>query len=385
MNKSPRAFNNVSYYNALPAAYLGASTSSGPVAMNIPALFSGTIPAKFTIKLDYTGSYSAVLRFATTALTDVCQSPDITPATRPFFQVWNGNAFTGGSFLDSSNQCPATMPDYVSPSTTGDSNYGGIKAYSNLTTGHGSAVDFGALALGLIANKPSDFVGLIAHNTFANSGSFPPDSIGGYLDSTSAAHCVTDFYDSTQNNPQSLGAAPSTTSDMSGSSTSQYSWDAPIENFDGGTVNSGQHIVLYVNGDVTIDGNITFGSWSRDNPSTAPFFAMIVRGSITLTNDVTRLDGLYVAEPDAPGSTSGGNFDTCDNFCNNQLLVNGSVIAQSVHLLRSFGTLDPSSSISGAGKPAEIFNYLPSMLLGVQYLNPSHNNVQTLISLPPAL
>lgn len=381
-NRSPRSFNNVGQYNALPSGdNQGTFATSGPVAVNIPKTSSGTVNATFPLVINYRGNYSAVLRFGGTDLTEVCQGPDLTPSTRPFFQVWGGDIFTGGSFNDVNQNCPSTFPDYISPQTApgNDANYGGIKAYANTSTGHGSATDFGAVALGLIADKPPS-IGFLSHYTFANSGSFPGNSSGGYLNSVRQAHCVTDFFDTTQNSPASIGP-PNSMLDLTGSSTDQYIVGSQVNAFAGGSVGSGQHITLYVNGDVTIIGNITYGNWNRDDSSSAPYFALIVKGNITLGAGVTRLDGLYVAQPTATGSGTGGDFNTCDNFCNQQLIVNGSVVAQHIQLLRSFGTLSTGSTLPS--KPAEIFNYLPSMLIGAPNLNPLYNSTQTLISLPP--
>jgi len=387
-NRSPRSFNNVSQYNALPTANPGLTLLSGPVPVNIPANADPavTVYATFQVRVDFQGDYTATLRFGNTPLTEVCNGPNIYPLTKPFFQVWGGDIFTGGSFLTPNQACPTTYPDYVSPQTAPGNkpSYGGIKAYGDTSTGHGSAADFGAVALGLIANKPSPAnIGFTARSILANSGSFPPDSISGYLNDSSPAHCVTDFYDTTQTSPVSVGP-PSSLANLvvTPSSSGQYIVGSQVNGFAGGQIASSQHITLYVNGDVTITGNITYQPWAnRDDSSTAPFFSLIVKGSITLTKDVTRLDGLYVAQPTSSGSGSGGDFVTCDNFCNQQLIVNGAVVAQHIQLLRSFGTLTAGPTV--ASSPAEIFNYIPSMLISNPNFNPTYNNLQGLFNLPP--
>jgi hypothetical protein len=343
---------------------------------------SQTLIDHMNLTIDYKGTLTLDLYYDTgpTNLTSLPCVHTYSPSTRPFFQVWGGDISTGGGFNDSNGNCPSTYPGYVSPATapSNDSNYAGIKAFSDPVGGSVSSADFGAIALGLIASKPSSFVGFVTRNTFANSGAFPAGSSGGYLNSVSSAHCVTDFYDTTQSSPLSVGV-PNNVSSLSGSATGQYIVGNSINNFKGGTIGSGTQIALYVDGNVIISGDISYGNWNRDNPSSAPFFAIFAKGDIVLTNNVQRLDGLYVAQVNNSGS--GGDFRTCDNFCNQQLIVNGAVVAQHIELLRSFGTLATDSSV--VSKPAEIFNYIPSMVYGSSILNPLPNTTQNLISLPP--
>ncbi|HET7827546.1 MAG TPA: hypothetical protein VFK97_01630, partial [Candidatus Saccharimonadales bacterium] len=166
-----------------------------------------------------------------------------------------------------------------------------------------------------------------------------------------------------------------------------------------GAVNipAGYQVTLYINGSVTISGNITYagptGKFNPTNRANIPYFAIVTKGNIYLTNSVTRLDGLYVAQP---SPTAAGKFETCDSpdiqstsQCTNQLTINGAVVAQYVELLRSHGSsqplgCNPRCDINGIGTaPAEIINFVPSMILGAPGFSALPNSPQGLVSLPP--
>jgi len=134
---------------------------------------------------------------------------------------------------------------------------------------------------------------------------------------------------------------------------------------------------------VTITGNINYAKvFDPNNQSSIPYFTLIARGNITVAGNVTNLDGLYVAQPNGGSS---GIFSTCDSFCTSQLVVNGAVIAQHAELLRAHGTLDqPSPDVNGVGpNPAEIFNYVPSMVIGSPMLNSQFGTLEGIFNLPP--
>jgi hypothetical protein len=127
----------------------------------------------------------------------------------------------------------------------------------------------------------------------------------------------------------------------------------------------------------------------------SPYLTIIAKGNISVNFSVSRMDGVYIAQPlDDVGVTKGA-FYSCSiagavpssnqvkTNCRNSLSVNGSVIAQHVHLLRSQGTLQ-----DGTGDAAENFNYAPSTVIGLPSFRPNCGSVVTycigsLNSLPP--
>jgi len=174
------------------------------------------------------------------------------------------------------------------------------------------------------------------------------------------------------------------------------------------TIGNGKHVTIYVDGDVAITGNITYPPGaSYSDRLDIPSFRLIVHGRIYIGANVTQLDGLYVAIPDAGYADSGkpstfdapkvGTISTCssgfisldptalasNNFasvCGNPLTVNGSVVAEQLWLLRTHGSLE-------SGFPAEVFNYSPEVWLAPSAgaAGVSGEDYQSIIGLPPVL
>jgi hypothetical protein len=105
-----------------------------------------------------------------------------------------------------------------------------------------------------------------------------------------------------------------------------------------------------------------------------PLFQLVVRGNIYISESVTQLDGIYIAQPT---SATNGNIYTCASAsgvpvatndtaiytrCSNTLTVNGAFIAREVQFLRTRGTLSQSSpaELSTSGNIAEVFNFSPA-------------------------
>ena len=135
--------------------------------------------------------------------------------------------------------------------------------------------------------------------------------------------------------------------------------DIPIP---GVSVPNGVEDAIYVDGNAEITGNIKYSN-SYANLGDIPSFKLIVKGNIYIDSSVSEIDGLLVAEPDASGNN--GVIYTCAsgfaapalkrslyNNCNNQLTVNGSMIAKQVWMTRTSGTLYGNT-------PAEVVNYTP--------------------------
>lgn len=130
------------------------------------------------------------------------------------------------------------------------------------------------------------------------------------------------------------------------------------------TLREGADVVLLVNGNVTINGNITYANtYGTTSQPRAPRFVLIARGTVTITQAVTQLDGIYIAQPKTENCTAGGA--TCTNVAGtgiiqtcsdsehttpsyrvagsqcgtSQLKVNGSLIAHRLRLYRRYGSI----------------------------------------------
>lgn len=407
-NQSPDSFSasNGRGYDVKILTSGGAELNSGSDTqpLKIPAGVSSNMtiqpaPISFSGYLNYTGHYTVQMIPQDGSNQDLLANNSIsctgtsTPVTKPYFQVWNGDAASGGGFasptynpaIEIIGSCGGKSdPPYVSVASNGYSYSGspysgGIIAYGKQAEGFGSQVDFGAVAMGLIPGQSTGDFGFFSgspepadypyslHPIFANTtGS--STNMGGSLDGTPPNHCVKDYYDDTQASPQpSSGNLQADINNKNCSGSCQYIYNGNFPTITGANLPAGRQITLYVNGNVTIGGNIMYPStFNPSDQSNIPYLTIIAKGNITLTSGVSELDGLYIAQPSSQAGTD-GIFSTCDSTCNNQLVVNGAVIAQHVELLRSHGTLDPPGhgDVNNIGSnPAEIFNFVPSMVIG---------------------
>ncbi len=144
---------------------------------------------------------------------------------------------------------------------------------------------------------------------------------------------------------------------------------------------AGNTKVYYVQGDVTLNGNVTYPA-SYANYGSIPSLLIIATGNIYVGPGVTQLDGQYVAR---------GTFYTCypkpvpntATTCNTQLTVNGSVIAGGLDLYRTFGA--DGGTVASKQTPAEVFNFAPEVYLRNALLQTAKPSMQVLnsIELPP--
>jgi hypothetical protein len=355
-----------------------------------------------------------------------CQTT-YTPETRPALKVTEGDISAGGGFKylqgNGIQQCTLTSNRYFAPITAGgDPNVGGIRTFASRTP-YISSSQFAAYALGLIhsPNGPDNaqrfgfFSDSINRNvsklSFANIG-LTGGNIGGNLGGQFIdAHCAPDYFRETSStispsfitagggilNPDSLPLTP----DGFGQFYYKNPIGTPVKI--GGTLSNSvayprKRVTVYVNGDVLITNNITYGPWNFDlanKTNNSPYLTIIAKGNIYVNFGVSRMDGVYIAQPlDDPGVTR-GTFYTCSingavpnrtqvkTNCRNSLSVNGAVIAQHVYFLRSQGTLQ-----DGTGVATENFNFIPSTVVGLPAFRQNSgavitNTLDSLQSLPP--
>ena len=348
-----------------------------------------------------------------------CISP-LLVGNKSYLKTYGGETWAGGSFPTTAagpgytaGQC--TTPDngriytYAATENVGGSTYRGsssqfaVAAFLGITDTGNDAGYYSASArpYGTVNTWPAK--GL----TFANTGG------GTYGSPSGMAQCMVDFYGKTVNS--SIPAQ--TTIPASFSTGMQRIMLSGNQTIGSLTINNNQQVAIYVDGDVYLNGNITFGG-ARTTAEQLPYFALIVRGNIYIDNNVTRLDGVYVAQPtqfipDLTGvdTVTKGTIYTCvqgSNVlytnatiyanCSNQLVVNGSLIAQNVKFLRTFGTLKdgsagelPSFATGSGTQAAEVINYSPEQYLAPSPLkNPSdgtgdssQDNYSSISTLPP--
>jgi len=337
---------------------------------------------------------SAVLAILFTALVPLSTA---SADTKPYFRTLNGGPFAGGWFNSGIDSC-STSTDYQSPFVgPGPNQYyrGAIMGWSDLGTprGTGASSNLDAFATGLIEGKGSPdfygfYTGLAGNNplSLANVNSFSVSNFwGGVLEGAAGGeHCVPDYYGTKQ-----VGVPPAWTGSFAAvSPTNQFIWSGGSLS---GTVPAGKTVIIFVNGNVNITGNITYEPHDITN---VPKFALVVRGDIRISSTVTQLDGWYIAQPTS--GTTRGVIWTCNNGtdtipdtfirsnCNGRLTINGALTAKQVNLARINGNLGSSS--------AEDVNFSAAMVLGGPFFeaapgggggSTSAGAIQSLISLPP--
>lgn len=404
-NDTNRSFDS-SFGYQMKANLEGGLVAAGPttVGVSIPPGTDVTVTGTFNVISSFGGDFWVEFQYLGTRLANVlppdswdatCGPVSTTAYTQPYFQAWSGDVSAGGGFASPSgspaiNQLgscgTAADSPYISPTVSGDPNSGGIRAFGKLSSNRGSRTDFGAIAMGQIPGSAAGDIGFFsADNVSGNRPVFANNTgnMGGYLNGGApTSGCFKDFFTDTQLSPSNSSGNLQTDIDGCADRCQYISNSA---NYTIGSINfpAGKQVTLYVDGNVTINGDINYAkSFDPTNQANIPYLAIVARGNIVVTGNVRLLNGLYIAQP--TGSTN-GVFATCDDVCNQQLVVNGAVIAQHVELLRSHGTLSaPSPDTNGVGgNPAEIFNFVPSMIIGAPAFATQFGTLEGLFSLSP--
>ena len=143
----------------------------------------------------------------------------------------------------------------------------------------------------------------------------------------------------------------------------------------GGSLGKGQHVRLFVQGNVTISGNISVNEADpiHNSLSDIPSLTVVATGDIQVEHGVSVIAGTYVA---------GGKFESCkgaqnksadlgmrpDSKCQRKLKVNGAIVSSgSPVFLRTFGAGNDSDDDQWDTKKisstAEWINYTPNLWL----------------------
>ncbi len=264
-------------------------------------------------------------------------------AKTPYVHFQGNDVWAGGGFADVAPACNASSKITTSAHALKDGSVAG------------SGVEYAAFALGKITNfgsagraivNPAAAVGKML--TFSNVNN---SNLGFY---GAPQHCINSYVATYSGTP--ITTQPGTIDVNQGSGTYQTNG---AHTFHGNVPNKSQQIWL-VNGDVTIDGDIKYSD-SYGGLDDIPSLVIISTGNIYVQHGVKQMDGLFVAKStfntcsDAPA----GNLSV--NDCKDQLTINGSVIAGTLTLLRTYGA---DGGDDGARKnPAEVFNFNAEMYL----------------------
>lgn len=200
-----------------------------------------------------------------------------------------------------------------------------------------------------------------------------------------------------------------------------------IDNEFNNPIPDGKKKKILVNGDLFIDKDIVYENDSWGSISEIPNVTIVVKGNINISPTVKRIDGMLVAQPkceipqySGSGACFSSNFykngviNTCSyqnnkvpnydapEICNNQLVINGSVIAKKINWYRTQGsTVCPDPDLLGncteanPNEPsssqsiAEVVDFSPELYLSPLNLATDNegptNSYDSIVSLPPIL
>ncbi len=334
----------------------------------------------------------------TTANQTICRSLFVSPSgptvgsrgkevcipitNKPYARVFGGDVSAGNDLAVSGSCAPNSNASVVGWSKRATGNFAGAGAQYGVYAL--SAIQDFASALGSPAGANAQAPeGLSFANTSTNLAA------GAYGGGFGIVPCIPDYYATkpatTQPLPPSFNSMVTDSYAASGTTT-----------ITGGIVDKNERIALFVDGDLFISGNITYaaGTWTL---AEMPLLRIIVRGNVYVGRTVTQLDGLFVAQK---MNDTTGNFYTCAtgasalplngalyNTCNTKLTINGAVIANRLHLLRTVGSLSQSTPGESAAtnNASEVFNYDPAHWLRQPLEDVPTPGYDAIISLPPIL
>lgn len=345
-----------------------------------------------------------------------CSGPIV---NEPYFKVFGGDVSAGNTFATTfSGATSCANPANASASiygwnTAADATYGQGQHYAG--SGAQFAVTAPSVIFGVASNQNNvnanpapgaqpNSLGL----SFANSSPANNNYTAGYFGgSLTASACLTDFYSS---KPTNINGYISGSQNLNGLDGIYTMSGGSIINKS--NITTGKHVTIYAIGNIFIGDDITFpGSYGAVDQ--IPSLILIVKGNIYISNNVKNLSGIYIAQPTANSSADGyiydcasgpssamPNYSIYDN-CGNQLVVNGSFIANKVALMRT-GISSPNGAINSSLRrsfnnenntntnAAEVFNYGPAFWMNLTLpqttsTGTSSAGYDSIISLPPIL
>ncbi|MDB5185906.1 MAG: exported protein of unknown function [Candidatus Saccharibacteria bacterium] len=382
-----------------PATPVAAGSTPGPAMACPPTFNSGgrvTTSETITATANTTHCRFFVVTPRNQAGGSISRVACVSVHTKPYFRVYGGDVIAGSNFTDPDGVCrpPArggTNP-YYSP---------GIISW-NSGTGGGAGTQLAAFAVGAI----DDFTSATGHAatpgspivpkglTFANTATVPASTTyGGIWNSNNIQTCAPNYF------ALKSGSDPGATLNLNGGGSGSFVHARTGNlNITGGNIANGRKYTIFVDGSVTITGNIQYvGNYNSiaDIPS-----VQIIARNIYVAPGVTRIDGTLIAQPTNATSTDGILY-TCSSgtptptaaelngLCRtNMLRVNGAMIARQFKFLRTGGTLRNGTNVEAIGSAnlAEGIQYSPEVWLSSPALQPpASGEFNSYTALPPIL
>jgi hypothetical protein len=362
------------------SSFAGHPTILEQVAANVPT--DVTLASTYPIgtKLCYILILEQPTRDRGSPLNRASAAYCITVGKSPSVEIHGGDLQVG-RFFSTDSSIPA-QPAQIDTSLT-------TRVVSGVSTSYGSWAEYGASAPGVIKNfaSASGLAGGYANSpgqgawsklTFANAqGQF-----GTFTAANDPGQRIPDYASTiVASQPAQGGAFPNTlTSGSNASGVYTVSTDVTVN---GGTLgkhagtNKGESIVLFAqNNTVTIAGDIKYDDGPYAGIDQIPQMVIIAK-KIIIKPNVTQIDSWLIAN-----DPSDGSITTCDDpgtltvsRCDQQLIINGPVMARTLNLRRTAGAERASPTMS-----AEVINLQGSTYLWSQSAGLSEARAQTTLT-----
>lgn len=264
-------------------------------------------------------------------------------------------------------------------------------------TARGAMWEFASAAMHSSVSGVGDAVPLKGL-TFGNYFTTSADAANRYGGLSGLSRKITNYYARVS---QAISTSPMASSELVGTGSGWYRPASGTLIINGLNVAAGQKRAIVVDGDVQINGNITYGPYT--SVGDMPSLYIIAKGNIKIAGSVTQLSGVYIAQP-KDGDTAGTIY-TCTTSsgerysssvsasqCGSKLTINGAFIAQQVKFWRTGGSTASAGAVNaGWDEPiAEVFKSSGQLYLSAPdaLKKPSSSNNRTydsVTSLPPVL
>lgn len=328
----------------------------------------------FTVSGSVSGTVSAV-----------CAGVSVKVMAKPYLKAYGGDVGAGGGLCSAAPDTNATIKTFDRPNGAGRS---------------GSSSEYAAFAYAAIT--ASGFYTKSANSsatgddlTFANNIASPG---GNY---SAQPSCEVDYYSTAK--PSVItssaavngalcasipigGAGVSTQYDVNPNPAGRFT----LDNACGGAPGITGKVSIFVNGNVQVNGDITYSNAAVSSPDKLPSFTLVATGNIYIRDSVRNLAGIYIAQRGtiyscatnfAAPQLASSNPQSVMGICNNQLTVHGAFMAKNIRFLRAQNTLKQSStdtnpnkavsaSYSTSTKAAEVFVVGPEMYLSQPAMKP---------------
>lgn len=264
-----------------------------------------------------------------------------TVSSKPYFRAYGNDVIVGRRFADGTT-CNARLgSQYIRAYTTG--------------SGAGAGVQFASSATGVIEK----FMSASMHSGSTGGNEIPKPDSGLTFANTPALGNDAGAYAGCMGDYKALAE------DLSGGN---WESDTTIDNKD--DLNNNR---LFVNGSLTINGNIGSSGTDYYKLSDVKINLIIVKGNIYIDPSVTNIDAILIALPDS--GNNNGIINTCGTSntpdlvtCKSKsLTVNGAIMARKIKFNRLIGdvSVTTSNEASTSDNIAEKIIFTPDFFLGL--------------------